>query len=305
MMSLSTRLKPVVDRLNRLSGWLLLLSVGWLAWTVARLLWLIVAPPTVPALPLQGLQNNAASMTDNSRLFAIFAEANPAMTAVQPPPNIVLKGVLLAVPEHFSSALLDINGVVKNYRINDSLLDSGYTLAAVDWNSIIITDTADRQTVISMADAMVLDQTGMNLANNRPSNTALSNNALSNTNAASTAATLPQSTPPDAASASAANQTGTTFDEAVTSLQQDSASYLTQMGVVASTEGYQVTAAMPLELRNRLGLAPEDRVLSVNGQKVGNNPGQDASILQQVQQSGDAQIEVQRGNQVIIIRQQF
>ena len=66
-----------------------------------------------------------------------------------------------------------------------------------------------------------------------------------------------------------------------------------------------MTAAMPAKLRNRLGLEPGDQVLTVNGQSVGNNPAQDAGVLKQVQQSGSAQIEVKRGEQVITIRQQF
>ncbi len=77
------------------------------------------------------------------------------------------------------------------------------------------------------------------------------------------------------------------------------------MGVMASGEGYQVTAAMPAGLRNRLGLEAGDKVLTVNGQTVGNSPAQDANVLQQAKQSGEAQIEVQRGDQVITIRQQF
>ena len=74
---------------------------------------------------------------------------------------------------------------------------------------------------------------------------------------------------------------------------------------MATGEGYQVTAAMPSQVRNRLGLEPGDKVLTVNGQTVGNNPTQDAGVLQQVKQAGEAQIEVQRGDQVITIRQQF
>ena len=62
---------------------------------------------------------------------------------------------------------------------------------------------------------------------------------------------------------------------------------------------------MPANIRNRLGLESGDRVLKVNGQSVGSNPAQDARVLQQVKQSGEAQIEVQRGDQVITIRQQF
>ncbi|AMN50292.1 type II secretion system protein N [Psychrobacter sp. P2G3] len=314
MMSVSARLKPVIDNLNRFSAWLLLLALGWLAWTAARLLWLILAPPTAPALQIQSLQNNAASNADNSSLFAIFADPEPVAAAVQPPPNVALKGVLLAIPESLSSALLDVNGEVKNYRIGESLQDSGYTLIAVDWNAVIITDAASKQIVISMADSMPLDQSDMaagNVSNQRlPDNNSSTNNTLPSTQPMP----IPNSTPSDDVadsvngSAADSNDTGNSnsaIDEAVTALQDSPASYLSRMGVMAAGEGYQVTAAMPAGVRNRLGLEPGDRVLKVNGQSIGSDPTQDAGLLKQVQQSGEAQIEVKRGDQVITIRQQF
>ncbi len=301
-----SRLKPLLDILNRFSGWLLLLAVGWLCWTAARLLWLMLAPPITPALPLAPLQNMTGSLTDNSSLFAIFADPDPAAVAAQPPPNVTLKGVLLAVPESLSSALLDVNGTVKNYRIGDSLQDSGYTLVAVDWNAVVIADAAAKQSVISMADAMPLDQRGM--AANAISNQRLPD-ANNNNNLSASALPQPMDIPnPNASDANTntdSNNPNSAIDEAVNELQENPASYLSRMGVMASGEGYQVTAAMPAGLRNRLGLEPGDRVMSVNGQNVGNNPGQDASILQQAQKSGEAQIEVKRGEQVITIRQQF
>ena len=58
MMSLNASLKPLINILNRFSTWLLLLAVAWLCWTAARLLWLLLAAPTVPTLPLATLQNN-------------------------------------------------------------------------------------------------------------------------------------------------------------------------------------------------------------------------------------------------------
>ncbi len=311
MITVMSRLKPLLDILNRFSGWLLLLALGWLCWVAARLLWLLLAPPLAPALPLLPLQNLTGSVTDNSSLFTIFADADPIAASVQPPPNVILKGVLLAVPDSASSALLDVNGMVKNYRIGDSLQETGYTLVAVDWRSVVIADGAAKQSIISMADAMPLDQTGM--AANGMSNQRLPNNTLNNDALASA---LPQ-TMPDANDATTTNSTDTNndatnannpnsaIDEAVNELQENPASYLSRMGVMASGEGYQVTAAMPSGLRNRLGLEPGDRVMSVNGQSVGNNPGQDANVLQQVQKSGAAQIEVKRGEQVITIRQQF
>ena len=62
---------------------------------------------------------------------------------------------------------------------------------------------------------------------------------------------------------------------------------------------------MPSALKNRLGLQTGDKVLSVNGQSVGQNPSQDAQLLQQVQRQGQAQIQVQRGEQVVTVRQSF
>jgi len=301
MLNIAASLKPVINTLNRFSAWLLLLAIAWLCWTAARLLWLLLAAPLAPALPLAPLQNNAKSTNDYSGLFAIFADPDPVTTAVQPPPNIELKGVLLAIPESMSSALLNVNGEVKNYRIGDGLKDSDYTLVAVDWNSVIIADANDKETVIKMPEAMPLDQSDM-LAS-RISNQRLPNNSMLPTAPQPVQNAIPETEGTTGADTSKSPQSA--IEEAVTALQENPASYLSRMGVMASGESYQVTAAMPAGLRNRLGLEPGDKVLTVNGQSVGNNPAQDAGVLQQVQQAGEAQIEVQRGEQVITIRQQF
>lgn len=299
----SSRLKPVINTLNRFAAALLLLAIVWLCWSAARLLWLLLAAPLAPALPLAPLQNTANSSADHSGLFAIFADPDPIAAPVQPPPNVSLKGVLIAIPESLSSAMLDVNGEVKNYRIGDTLKDSDYTLVAVDWNEVIIADAYDKEVVIRMPEAMPLDQSAMlagAVGNQRlPDNSMLPN--LSN-------APMPEQGNPEMqpnSDASNDSEPQSPIDEAITELQSNPASYLSRMGVMASGESYQVTAAMPAKLRNRLGLEPGDKVLTVNGQSVGSNPGQDASILQQVKQSGEAQIEVQRGDQVITIHQQF
>ncbi|MBP2280205.1 general secretion pathway protein C [Psychrobacter sp. PL19] len=301
MISVTTRLKPVVKVLNRSSGWLLLLAISWLCWTASRLLWLLLAVPGSPVLPLLPLQNPTTSAGDYNSLFAIFFDPEPIAAAVRPPPNVGLKGVLLAVPASLSSALLDVNGEVQNYRIGDSLKDSGYTLVSVDWNAIIIADIADKQTVIRMADPLLLDQSA-------EAKGALSNQGLPDNSALLAAPPTLQGTAVFGDNnVESANEIGlnSAIDEAVAALQGNSDSYLSRMGVMASEEGYQVTAAMPAGLRKRLGLEPGDRVLTVNGQSVGGNPAQDAGVLQQAQKSGEAQIEVKRGEQVITIRQQF
>lgn len=300
MLNMSANLKPVLNILNRFSGWLLFLAMVWLCWTAARLFWLLLAAPLAPALPLAPLQSSTASGNDNAGLFAIFSDPEPSAAPVQPPPNVELKGVLLAMPESQSSALLDVNGEVKNYRIGDTLTGSDYALVAVDWNAVVIADAFDKQTVIRMVEAMPLDQSD-NIAG------AVSNQRLPDHTMLPTAP-LPADIDNEAAMTGSDDRDSipqSAIAEAVTELQENPASYLSRMGVMASGESYQVTAAMPAQLRNRLGLEPGDKVITVNGQSVGNNPAQDAGILQQVQQTGEAQIQVQRGEQVITIRQQF
>lgn len=298
MTTLPASLQTVRNLLNRFAIWLLLLAIIWLSWTAARLLWLLLAPPLAPALPLLPLQNNSVANQGYSSVFAIFADPDPVAAVVQPPPNIVLKGVLLAIPEDFSSALLDVNGEVKNYRIGDALKDSGYVLVAVAWNEIVIADATDKQTVIRMPESMPLDQSAM-IADG------VSNQRLQDSNMLPNAPLTDQNNNPINSEATGERPVQSPIEEAVTELQENPASYLSRMGVMAGGDNYQVTAAMPANVRNRLGLEPGDKVLSVNGQSVGSSPAQDARVLQQVQQSGEAQIEVQRGDQVITIRQQF
>lgn len=298
---LKLRMQSMAERLQGLSTWLLLLAVLWLCWGLARLLWLVLAPPSAPTLSELPRQAPAIVSAENSRSFAIFESPSAPQAQKQPPPNVTLKGVMIAVPESQSSALLEIQGQVKNYRIGDELQDSGYRLMAVDWNEVIIVDSSNAQMVLRLRDAMDLDQAdsigrGSSLAN-------ISNNRLPPVD---TSLSQPPETQVDNSSAQGNGNTAqSAISEAVSELQQNPASYLSRMGVMATGDGYQVTDAMPDNVRQRLGLEPGDRVLSVNGQAVGSNPGQDAGLLQQVQQSGEAQIQVQRGEQVITIRQQF
>ncbi len=300
MRTIPNNLQPVLNILNRSGVWLLLLAIAWLSWTAARLLWLLLAPPLAPTLSVLPLQNNTTTSQDYSSLFTIFSDPDPIAAVVQPPPNIVLKGVLLAIPESFSSALLDVNGEVKNYRIGDGLKDSGYILVAVAWNEIVIADAANKQIVIRMPESMPLDQSAMIAGG-------VSNQRLQDGNMLPNAPLSEQNNADHQPATEAAGVSGaqSPIDEAVTELQENPASYLSRMGVMAGGDNYQVTAAMPANVRNRLGLEPGDKVLTVNGQNIGSSPAQDARLLQQVQQAGEAQVEVKRGDQVITIRQQF
>lgn len=292
----------VVAWLNRLSPLALLLSLLWLCWVLAQLLWLLLAPPTAPRLPVVALQP-IAIQTVPQDTYMVFANPIPQVPVNQPPPDVKVQGVMVATPAHLSSAILLMNGVSQGYGINDPLANSGYTLSAVFWDKVMIADANGQTVDIPLREPMQLDQP----------------NAFANPATGmmpQTLATLP--TDVDGFDVDGFGDVGgfnggehhdfggvNAFEQAADELRHNPAGYLSRMGVMAVGDGYQVTDAMPSDIKNRLGLEAGDRVISVNGQSVGSNPMQDADVIQQVQQSGTASIQVQRGEQVITIRQQF
>lgn len=300
-------LEQVVAWLNRLSPLALLLSLLWLCWVLAQLLWLLLAPPTAPRLPVVALQPTAIQTVPQDT-YMVFANPMPQVPVNQPPPDVKVQGVMVATPAHLSSAILLMNGVSQGYGINDPLANSGYTLAAVFWDKVMIADANGQTMDIPLREPMQLDQP----------------NAFANPATGmmpQTLATLP--TDVDGFGVDDFDVDGfgdvggfnggehhdlggvNAFEQAADELRHNPAGYLSRMGVMAVGDGYQVTDAMPSDIKNRLGLEAGDRVISVNGQSVGSNPMQDADVIQQVQQSGTASIQVQRGEQVITIRQQF
>lgn len=300
--TLEQLLEHVVAWLNRLSPLALLLSLLWLCWVLAQLLWLLLSPPTAPRLPVVALQPTAIQTVPQDT-YMVFANPIPQVPVNQPPPDVKVQGVMVATPAHLSSAILLMNGVSQGYGINDPLANSGYTLAAVFWDKVMIADANGQTVDIPLREPMQLDQP----------------NAFANPATGmmpQTLATLP--TDVDGFDVDGFGDVGgfnggehhdfggvNAFEQAADELRHNPAGYLSRMGVMAVGDGYQVTDAMPSDIKNRLGLEAGDRVISVNGQSVGSNPMQDADVIQQVQQSGTASIQVQRGEQVITIRQQF
>lgn len=53
-----------------------------------------------------------------------------------------------------------------------------------------------------------------------------------------------------------------------------------------------------------MGLRSGDRILSINGQTVGQGLS-DVQLLEQVRREGHAKIEIKRGDQVMTIQQSF
>ena len=57
--------------------------------------------------------------------------------------------------------------------------------------------------------------------------------------------------------------------QAIQQMQGNREQYLRDMGVSGNSgEGYEVTERTPTALRNKLGLRPGDRIVSLNGQTV-------------------------------------
>ena len=317
-------IKTAVAWINRISGWLLLLAIIWLCWSLARIFWLFLAPPLAPALPVAEQQTRQASTTNTSSALNIFMTPPSQAAATTPPPQVTLKGVMIATPDSLSSAMLEFEGQVLNYRIGKAIGDSGYRLIDVSWNQVIIANDSDNQVVIDMPPPLNMNQ---DINSNQAAAGDISNRRLPDGSVAPNIGGLTADNRLDeqfdpaaldeadrldfemgaamTEQASPEPELEDTINSASAALKQNPAGYLSQMGVAASGDGYEVTGSMPAKIRERLGLEPGDRVMSVNGQRVGNDPAQDADLLQQVKRSGEAQIEVKRGEQTINIRQQF
>lgn len=296
---------------------LLLLTLIWLAWVLARLIWLVLAPPVVPNLPPVALQPpDAAPMSSNALdMFAQPAPPTPESAEPEPPPDIKVLGVTVAFPAQQSFAIINANGKTQSIRVGDLIGETDYKLFAVHADRIILLAGNGQQAEVKFGEPFALDQSETIRAKQ---DEAGSNSLLppQSSSEATTADASPTFNQPDrgrdredpsepASPAASATGARNALARAIDNLEQNPAAYLSQMGVAATGEGYLVTDGTPAGLKNKLGLQTGDRVVSVNGQNVGVSPQQDAELLKQVRQSGNAQIQVQRGDQVITVRQSF
>lgn len=303
---------------------LLLLAIGALSWVLASVIWLVMSPPTAPVLQPIAL-TPPQTKPINPNLLDVFAKPN-IQPASQPPPDIKIVGVTVSDPDTNSYAILNSGGKALSYRVGDMIGTSQYKLTKVVADGVFVTSPNGVPQKIEFGQKFSLDQSeairaktqnainsGTSTSQGMPSNPATANNPVISNNPVANNLTNPTrknaDTPntavpnPMPSATNNANTAQSALGNAATALQQNSAGYLSSMGVTATGQGYQVTDAMPANIKNRIGLQTGDRVLSVNGQNIGQNPTQDAQLLQQVQQSGQAQIQVQRGEQVITIRQ--
>ena len=93
--------------------------------------------------------------------------------------------------------------------------------------------------------------------------------------------------------------------QAIQQMQDNREQYLKNMGVTGGgSDGYEISDRTPSNLKNTLGLRSGDRILSINGQTVGQGLSE-VQLLEQVRREGHAKIEIKRGDQVMTIQQSF
>ena len=216
----------------------------------------------------------------NISSFALFQETGRTAAADENI-NLILQGVVVGYPSQFSSAVIKVNDMADRYRVGENIANSAYQLADVYWDRLVL-----RQ---SNGTIRELKFKGIE-------------NGLDQT-------IVPPVTSPsgsvDAQSTEAAqNQQSNALGQAVQKIQQDREQYLKEMGVNTAGEGYEVTSNTPAALRTKLGLQPGDRIVSLNGQAVGQGQN-DAQLLEQARREGQVKLEIKRGDQVMTIQQNF
>lgn len=269
-----------LKQINRAAPVVLLLLILYLCWKLAALFWLLIAPPQAMQLDRVELGSQQAQIP-NIGAFSLFQEVGQSAGVVETA-NIILQGVVVASPSYNSSAVLKINDQVDRYRVGEMLANSGFELAEVYWDRVILRrSTGATQEVLFK---------GLENGLNQP--------IVPETSASSSSMPAMPSNSGMPEQPSPQNEIG----RAIQQMQENKDQYLQNMGVSAADGSYEVTSRTPAALRNRLGLRPGDRILSLNGQTL--SQGQtEAQLLEQARREGQVKLEIKRGDQVMTIQQ--
>lgn len=283
------------ERLLGLAGKVVcVLSVAWMAWVVAGMAWLASGHD---AAPLTASTNAGAGHdgppapppVDPMRLAALglFGQGPVATTgaAVSDAPDTSLQlrltGVFVSVdPQRSSAIVAEQNAPAgKLYRVNESL-PSGATLESVYEDRILIRRGTGNPEVLRF------EKTG--LLNGPPPASALS----------------PRLSGPAVSLSPSGPGIRGLLNDAADAMARSPGSFLREMGLRISDRGYEVGNDMPEEIRQAVGLQPGDKLMTVNGQSLG-NPRQDRQVLESLKSGGTARVEVLRGGQIVTVERKF
>lgn len=264
---------------DRIAPVLLGLLIVYLCWKLANIFWVVLAPPQVMQIERVELGAQQTSVPNISS-FALFQETGRTAAADENI-NLILQGVVVGYPSQFSSAVIKVNDMADRYRVGENIANSAYQLAEVYWDRIVLRQS--NGTIRELKFKGIengLDQTIV------------------------PPVTLPSGSADAQSTEAAQNQQSNALGQAVQKIQQDREQYLKEMGVNTAGEGYEVTSNTPAALRTKLGLQPGDRIVSLNGQAVGQGQN-DAQLLEQARREGQVKLEIKRGDQVMTIQQNF
>ena len=263
---------------DRAAPILLALLILYLCWKLASIFWLLMAPPQVIQLERVELGSQQPQIPNISS-FALFQETGKSAAADENI-NLVLQGVVVGFPSQFSSAVIKVNDVADRYRVGESIDTTSYQLAEVYWDRVVLRQNngSTRELPFKRMENG-LDQPIVQPVVNAPSSNHQSIQAVP-------------------------SQESSALGQAVQKIQEDREQYLKDMGVNAASGGYEVTSRTPAALRSKLGLQPGDRIMSLNGQAVGQGQS-DAQLLEQARREGQVKLEIKRGDQVMTIQQNF
>src|SRR5690606_20976313 len=271
-----------LQQANRAAPVSLLFLMLYVCWKLAALFWLLVAPPQAMQVDRVELGSQQPQVP-NISAFSLFQETTQTAATTEIA-NLSLQGVVVASPSYNSSAVFKINDQVDRYRVGETLANSGFELAEVYWDRVVLRRSGGvTQQVFFKGLENGLNQPIV------PEQSLLSAKPSSGNEGR---------TEPQAPAPSPQNEIG----RAIHQMQENREQYLQNMGVSAADGSYEVTSRTPLALRNRLGLRPGDRILSLNGQTL--TQGQtEAQLLEQARREGQVKLEIQRGDQVMTIQQ--
>jgi general secretion pathway protein C len=281
--------------LASLGGRLLrVVATAWIAWTLAGLLWLAGGHNSARLHPPPPRATRAAPAVDVGQLASLnlfgaapvaTATAGEAANAPDTTLQLRLAGVFVNVdPDQSSAIVAERNNPAapaKVYHINDSL-PGGATLAEVHDDRILLRRGAG-------SEILRFEKTGL-LEGKGPGT--------------DMGATRPGGSEDDEDERVSSTDVRSMLGNAIQALTVAPDAFVQQMGLKPGPSGYEITEATPEDLRAAVGLQPGDRILSVNGRRLG-NPRQDKDALAALSASGSARVEIQRGGQIVTIERKF
>ncbi|MDO5651548.1 MAG: hypothetical protein Q4G13_05365 [Moraxella sp.] len=277
-----------------LLSWGLYLAIAMAAvlllWYLATLLWLVVAPPT--PFVAQAIKVDKPINAEIYRLFDT-QELQVATTLA----GVKVIGVMPAIPNAKSRAILDVSGRTVAVGVGDVVADT-HTLMAVGLDEVILASQAGDKVILKLHEPVLGRDVLKSNASGVIDNSSLLRYSQDRAAADNTAQVSNQASYVNGAN----NGAGSSPNNPLMRTDQTmSVQALSQMGFEQAAGGYQITSNLPADLREKMGLQAGDKVISINGKTLGQDVATDMMTMQSLE--GEAVVQIERGNEVITIRQ--